>query len=324
MGAQTLKIAFAGTPAFAAIHLEKLLSTAHKLVAVLSQPDRPSGRGKKLLPSAVKKIALDHQIPIYQPDSMLEPGLADEFLGLEPDILIVVAYGLIIPEQILDIPKQGCLNVHGSILPKWRGAAPIQRAIESGDKETGVTIMRMDPGLDTGDALAIARVPIDTATTSAEMADKLAALGSDLLVSVLSNLDYYLRNATSQDSLPGEPSYAKKLLKSESEIDWSSDAEVISRKINAFNPSPGCCSHLDNIRIKIWQAKPVDDQYRGLFPGTISSQTKRSLKVACGNGQKELIKLQLPGGRILPAQALLAAHKTLFQVGKKFHSGSKS
>ncbi len=313
-----LRIAFAGTPQFAATHLETLISSKHHLVGVFSQPDRRGRRGNKLQQSPVKKLALANNIPIHQPRSMNEPEAAKTLSTLNPDVLIVVAYGLIVPQHILTIPNFGCLNVHGSILPRWRGAAPIQRAIESGDKETGITIIQMDKGLDTGSSLAMKHIPIQEHTTSDELSELLSRAGSNLLLEVLSKLHEFQNNATPQSSLPGEPSYAKKLAKEEAEIDWSLDAQKLAQKINAFNPSPVCYSHLGENRIKIWQAQSTTKSHVESIPGTILSADKNSITVACGFGQIQLTKLQLPGGKVLSPAALLNGHKMLFHIGRRF------
>jgi len=312
------RIAFAGTPQFAATHLEALISSEHHLVGVFSQPDRRGQRGNKLQQSPVKKLALANNIPTHQPHSMNEPEVAKTLLTLNPDVLIVVAYGLIVPKHILSIPNYGCLNVHGSILPRWRGAAPIQRAIESGDKETGITIIQMDEGLDTGSSLAMKHLPIQEHMTSEELSQLLSRAGSDLLLQVLSKLHEFQNNATPQSSLPGEPCYAKKLVKKEAEIDWSFDAKRLAQKINAFNPSPVCYSHLGENRIKIWQAQSITKNLAESIPGTILSADKKSITVACGSGQIHLTKLQLPGGKILSPAALLSGHKILFSIGNRF------
>ena len=312
------RIAFAGTPQFAATHLEALISSEHHLVGVFSQPDRRGQRGNKLQQSPVKKLALANNIPTHQPHSMNEPEVAKTLLTLNPDVLIVVAYGLIVPKHILSIPNYGCLNVHGSILPRWRGAAPIQRAIESGDKETGITIIQMDEGLDTGSSLAMKHLPIQEHMTSEELSQLLSRAGSDLLLQVLSKLHEFQNNATPQSSLPGEPCYAKKLVKKEAEIDWSFDAKRLAQKINAFNPSPVCYSHLGENRIKIWQAQSITKTLAESIPGTILSADKKSITVACGSGQIHLTKLQLPGGKILSPAALLSGHKILFSIGNRF------
>ena len=312
------RIAFAGTPQFAATHLEALISSEHHLVGVFSQPDRRGQRGNKLQQSPVKKLALANNIPTHQPHSMNEPEVAKTLLTLNPDVLIVVAYGLIVPKHILSIPNYGCLNVHGSILPRWRGAAPIQRAIESGDKETGITIIQMDEGLDTGSSLAMKHLPIQEHMTSEELSQLLSRAGSDLLLQALSKLHEFQNNATPQSSLPGEPCYAKKLVKKEAEIDWSFDAKRLAQKINAFNPSPVCYSHLGENRIKIWQAQSITKNLAESIPGTILSADKKSITVACGSGQIHLTKLQLPGGKILSPAALLSGHKILFSIGNRF------
>ncbi len=232
----SLKIIFAGTPDFAARHLAALLSSKHEVVAVYTQPDRPAGRGKKLTASPVKLLALEHSIPVYQPATLRAEEAQQELAAIDADIMVVVAYGLLLPKVVLDTPRLGCINVHGSILPRWRGAAPIQRSIWAGDAETGVTIMQMDEGLDTGDMLKIATLSIDAKETSATLYERLAALGPDALVDCLGDIASGKAVAVKQDD--EQANYAKKLSKEEAQIDWSMSAEAIERCIRAFNPWP--------------------------------------------------------------------------------------
>ena len=260
---QSLRIVFAGTPDFAARHLAALLSSEHEVIAVYTQPDRPAGRGKKLTASPVKNIALENNIPVYQPENFKSDEAKQELADLNADIMVVVAYGLLLPQAVLDTPRLGCINVHGSILPRWRGAAPIQRSIWAGDKETGVTIMQMDIGLDTGDMLSIATLPIESTDTSASMYEKLAGLGPDALVECLADIASGKAVAEKQDDELAN--YAKKLSKEEAKIDWNDSAEHIERCVRAFNPWP--MSHFaitdsssnDEKSIKVWQTR-VDEE----------------------------------------------------------------
>ncbi|MCG7536192.1 methionyl-tRNA formyltransferase [Pseudoalteromonas sp. OOF1S-7] len=297
---KSLRIVFAGTPDFAAKHLAALIASHHDVVAVYSQPDRPAGRGKKLKASEVKTLALEHNLPVYQPQSLKSDDAQAELAALEADVMVVVAYGLLLPKAILDTPRLGCLNVHGSILPRWRGAAPIQRAIWAGDKETGVTIMQMDEGLDTGDMLHIATCPIDQDETSASLYNKLAELGPDALVETLDKL--------AEDKLSAEPqddalaNYAKKLSKEEANIDWSMDAAQIERNIRAFNPWPVCYTQMQGQTVKIWQADIVSQQGT---PGQVLSADKTGITIACGEQALTITQLQPQGKKPMSAQDFL-------------------
>ena len=236
-----LRIIFAGTPDFAALHLKELIDSKHQLIAVYTQPDRPAGRGKKLLPGPVKKLALDSGLPVFQPLSLKEEEEQHKLAQLGADVMVVVAYGLILPQAVLDAPRMGCLNVHASLLPRWRGAAPIQRAIAAGDTETGITIMQMDAGLDTGAMLATSRCNIDADTSAATLHDQLAQQGAPLLLEVLNDLPaHQARSRVQDDSLA---TYAHKILKPEAEIDWHMEARVLDRLIRAFKPLSGLFQH---------------------------------------------------------------------------------
>ena len=316
-----LRIIFAGTPEFAATHLKALIDSEHQLIAVYSQPDRPAGRGKKLRASPVKQLAEAAGIPVHQPVSLRVEQEQQKLAELNADVMVVVAYGLILPKAVLDAPKLGCLNVHGSVLPRWRGAAPIQRAIEAGDKETGITIMQMDEGLDTGAMLATSRCAIGPQTSSATLHDSLAALGPPLLLEVLDNLvDFQSRAVVQQDELA---TYAQKILKPEAELDWREDAVVLDRTIRAFNPFPVCFGTLGSERIKFWQAQPLAAD-AAEPPGTITQADKEGILVSCGAGQLLLQRLQLAGGKPLTAAQLLNARSELFAVGHRFSLPTKS
>jgi len=287
---QPLRIIFAGTPDFAARHLQALIQSEHQIVGVYSQPDRPAGRGKKLKASEVKALALEHNLPVFQPESLKSDDALAELKSLNADIMIVVAYGLILPKAILEAPRLGCLNVHGSILPRWRGAAPIQRAIWAGDEQTGVTIMQMDEGLDTGDMLHISRCAINADETSASLYTKLAELGPDALIETVNKL--------AKGDLKAEPqndelaNYAKKLSKDEANIDWSMDAAQIERNIRSFNPWPVCFTQMGEQTVKIYQAQVVEQTGSA---GQVLSSDKTGVIVACGKHAICITQLQPQG-----------------------------
>lgn len=287
---QPLRIIFAGTPDFAARHLQALINSEHQIVGVYSQPDRPAGRGKKLKASEVKALALEHDLPVFQPQSLKTDEALEELSCLNADIMIVVAYGLILPKAILDAPRLGCLNVHGSILPRWRGAAPIQRAIWAGDQQTGVTIMQMDEGLDTGDMLHISRCPIDSTETSASLYAKLAELGPDALIDTINRLAN--GDITPEPQNDADANYAKKLSKDEANIDWSMDAEQIERNIRAFNPWPVCFTQMRGNTVKIYQANVVEQSGAA---GTVLASDKNGIVVACGKHALSISELQPQG-----------------------------
>ncbi len=307
-----LNIVFAGTPDFAAKHLQALIESEHNVIAAYTQPDRPAGRGKKLAESAVKALAKQHDIAVYQPENFKSDEARQQLASLKADIMVVVAYGLLLPQVVLDTPKLGCINVHGSILPRWRGAAPIQRSIWAGDAETGVTIMQMDIGLDTGDMLKIATLPIDETDTSATMYDKLANLGPQALVECLTDIANGSAVAVKQDD--EQANYAKKLSKEEAKVDWNESAEHIERCVRAFNPWP--VSHfvaLDK-SIKLWQSR-VDDSTSTEAPGTIIKADKSGIYVATGNGVLVLESLQVPGKKAMSVQDILNSRADWFAVG---------
>ncbi|EMJ3469712.1 methionyl-tRNA formyltransferase [Vibrio harveyi] len=309
---QSLRIVFAGTPDFAARHLAALLSSEHEVIAVYTQPDRPAGRGKKLTASPVKTIALEHDIPVYQPENFKSDEAKQELAALNADIMVVVAYGLLLPQVVLDTPKLGCINVHGSILPRWRGAAPIQRSIWAGDAETGVTIMQMDIGLDTGDMLKIATLPIEASDTSASMYEKLAGLGPDALIDCLADIATGKAEPVKQDDQLAN--YAKKLSKEEARIDWNDDAAHIERCVRAFNPWP--MSHFEAAEnsIKVWESR-VADQTSDKPAGTILQADKTGIYVATGNGVLVLEQLQVPGKKAMSVQDILNSRASWFEVG---------
>ena len=308
-----MKIIFAGTPDFAATHLQALISQ-HEVVAVYTQPDRPAGRGKKLNASPVKLLAEQNNLPIHQPQSLKDPEQQTILANLQADIMVVVAYGLILPQVVLDAPRLGCINVHGSILPRWRGAAPIQRAVEAGDKETGVTIMQMDAGLDTGAMLTITRCPIEPSETSGSLYDKLAALGAPALLSTLDKLKAGTAVAVAQDN--GQSTYAKKIDKAEALIDWSQPAIIIDQRIRAFSPFPAAYTEIEGLRVKIWAAQTSTQQLG--TPGEIVAADDNGLLVGCGQGSLLLTEIQLAGKSRMPVSEILRSRVELFATGKRF------
>lgn len=314
---QSLQVIFAGTPAFAAEYLSALLGSEHQLIAVYTQPDRPAGRGKKLGAGPVKALALEHGLSVYQPASLRDVQTQQQLAALNADVMVVVAYGLILPQAVLDTPRYGCLNVHASLLPRWRGAAPVQRAIEAGDEETGVTIMQMDAGLDTGTMLATARCKIEPDDTTGTLLDRLAKIGKVPLLSVLRELPQGRVEALPQDE--ANASYARKIEKSEAAIDWRQDAAHIDRKIRAFNPFPMAFTLLGGQRIKIYRAKPLTDgDSNGAVPGSITGVSDAGIDVQCGSGRLRIESLQLPGKRALPVREILLGNRDLFSAGECF------
>ena len=310
----SLRIIFAGTPDFAARHLAALLSTQHHIVGVLTPPDKPAGRGKKLTINPVKELALTNNIPVYQPTS-LKPEENHEWIkALQPDVMIVVAYGMILPKAVLDIPRLGCLNVHGSLLPKWRGAAPIQRALWAGDTETGVTIMQMDVGLDTGDMLYKLSCPITAEDTSGTLYDKLAELGPQGLITTLKQL----ADGTAKPEVQDETlvTYAEKLSKEEARIDWSLSAAQLERCIRAFNPWPMSWLEIEGQPVKVWKASVIDTVTKSA-PGTILEASKQGIQVATGDGILNLLSLQPAGKKAMSAQDLLNSRREWFVPGNR-------
>ena len=315
-----MKILFAGTPAFAAVHLQALLDNPqHQVVAVYTQPDRPAGRGKKLQPGPVKQLALTHGLPVYQPASLRDPAAQTELAALGADIMVVVAYGLILPTAVLAAPRYGCINVHASLLPRWRGAAPIQRAIQAGDSETGITIMQMDQGLDTGAMLHKVHCAIDPDETAASLHDKLAALGGPALLATLHAIATGTAVAEIQND--SDSCYADKISKAEAQIDWTLPATVIDRHIRAFNPVPVATTTLQQQPVKCWQADMVagDSKHPA---GTLVAADKQGIVVQCGRDCLRLTLLQLPGKRPLSAAELLNGHAALFAVGNRFSAAT--
>lgn len=312
-----LRIVFAGTPDFAAHHLKALLASDHELVGVYTQPDRPAGRGKKLQASPVKQLALDAGLPVYQPANLKSEEAQAELAALEADLMVVVAYGLLLPKAVLETPRLGCINVHASLLPRWRGAAPIQRAIEAGDAESGVTIMQMDVGLDTGDMLIKARCPIEPTDTAGDLHDRLIELGGPALLEAVEQLATGTARPEPQDD--DQSNYAPKITKAEAALDWRRSATELERQVRAFTPFPICHTRLNDQKdpIRVWRATPLprrSDQ----TPGEVVEVTKDAVVVACGAGALALEKLQLPGKKAMSVAELLRGRADLFQAGDRF------
>ncbi|MGC8100120.1 methionyl-tRNA formyltransferase [Metapseudomonas otitidis] len=308
---QALRLVFAGTPEFAAEHLKALLDTPHQIVAVYTQPDRPAGRGQKLMPSPVKQLALQHGLPVLQPPTLRDPAAQEELRALAPDLMVVVAYGLILPQVVLDIPRLGCINSHASLLPRWRGAAPIQRAVQAGDAESGVTVMQMEAGLDTGPMLLKVTTPISAGDTGGSLHDRLAQLGPQAVVQAIAGLAAgTLQGEVQDDALA---TYAHKLNKDEARIDWSRPADELERLVRAFNPWPICHSTLDGQPLKVLAAEPAEGSGQ---PGQILDASKDGLTVACGEGALRLTRLQLPGGKPLAFADLYNSRREQFAPGQ--------
>ncbi|WP_144963798.1 methionyl-tRNA formyltransferase [Pseudomonas sp. DE0010] len=306
-----MRIVFAGTPEFAAEHLKALLDSPYEVVAVYTQPDRPAGRGQKLMPSAVKALAVAHDIPVMQPPSLRNAEAQAQLAALAPDLMVVVAYGLILPQAVLDIPRLGCINSHASLLPRWRGAAPIQRAVQAGDAESGVTVMRMEAGLDTGPMLLKVVTPIGAIDTGGSLHDRLAQMGPAAVIQAIAGLaDGTLHGETQNDALA---TYAHKLNKDEARLDWSLPAEQLERLIRAFNPWPICHSTLDGETVKVLGACLAAGQGA---PGEILAASKDGLVVACGEQALSLTRLQLPGGKAMAFADLFNSRKEKFTPGK--------
>ncbi len=315
MNQHPLRIVFAGTPDFAAASLKALLDSQHQVVAVYTQPDRPAGRGKKLTASPVKELALRSGIEVLQPLNLKAAEEQQQLAALNADIMVVAAYGLLLPESILNTPRLGCINVHASLLPRWRGAAPIHRALIAGDEETGITIMQMDKGLDTGDMLHKLNCPISADDSSGTLHDRLAELGADAL---LESLDHILAGTTEPEKQDDTLAcYASKLLKAEGEIDWSQSAEKLESKVRGLNPWPVAYAQLNGERIRIWQAYALGEGTEQR-DGTLISADKDGLRVAAGHGILVITRAQLPGKKQLPVTDLLNSRQDLFRPGNRF------
>lgn len=310
-----LRIVFAGTPDFALLHLQALAESPYTIVGAYTQPDRPAGRGKKTRPSPVKDYALQQGIPVYTPHSLKTPEAQAELAALQADIMVVVAYGQLLPQAVLDTPRLGCINVHGSLLPRWRGAAPIERAIEAGDRETGLTIMQMDAGLDTGPMLGTAHCSIDASTTGDQLREQLATLGGPLLLEALNSLASGNCSSEAQDDTLS--TYASKLDKSEAWIDWSMNSDQIARKIRAFCSTNVAVTSLGDDRIKLWAAHATPDSCNEQ-PGKIMHADKHGIQVACGSGTLHITELQLPGRKPMAVAAVLNSRSAMFAPGTQF------
>ena len=292
-----MKIIFAGTPDFAAAALQALLARKFDIVAVLTQPDRPAGRGMKLQPSPVKQLAQQHGLPVLQPPTLKDAAIQAELAAYGADVMVVAAYGMILPAAVVSGPRLGCRNIHASLLPRWRGAAPVQRAILAGDAETGITIMQMDEGLDTGDMLLKKAVTIGPADTAQTLLDHLAAIGGEAIVDALDLLADGKLPHTPQDN--AQATYAAKLNKAEAQIDWTQDALQIARAVRAYNPFPAAATHIGGVPVKIWQARVVPGANGA--PGVIVSVDEDGIVVACGEGALSLEVLQRPHAKAMPA-----------------------
>lgn len=313
-----LNVIFAGTPDFAAEALKALLQSRHQVVAVYTQPDRPAGRGRKLTPSPVKQLALENGIEVYQPLSLKDTEAQQQLVALDADVMVVVAYGLLLPVPVLEAPALGCINIHASLLPRWRGAAPIQRAILAGDAETGVTIMQMDEGLDTGDMLLKRVCPIERDDTAQVLHDRLARIGAEAAIEVLDQLSEGTTRAEPQDD--GLANYAAKLSKAEALIDWQQPAIEIERLVHGFNPWPVAQTEFAEQMLRIWLASAVDDVTTDQPPGSVLKADKHGIDVATGEGVLRIQMAQLPGGKAMAAADLINSRKELKQPGLRLGS----
>lgn len=307
-----MRLIFAGTPEFAACALKALIAAGHTIALVLTQPDRPSGRGMKLTPSPVKAVALQHGLPVYQPSTLRDVEAQAHLRAVSAEAMIVAAYGLILPQAVLDIPPRGCINLHASLLPRWRGAAPIQRAILAGDAETGITLMQMDAGLDTGAMLSRHPLAIGAAETAGELHDRLAVLGAEAIVDLLPRLAEVL----------GEPqderraTYAAKIDKAQARLDWQRPARELRRQVRAYHPVPGAWTLLEGEPFKVWRAESVGPEEGALagagggetIPGTVLEAAGGGIRIACATGILRLLEVQVAGGRRLTADAFLVGH----------------
>lgn len=317
MNTPALRIGFAGTPDFAASHLEVLIQAGYNILGVYTQPDRPVGRGKQPKPSPVKTLALASNLPIFQPQSLKNDEVQMQLQGLNLDVLVIVAYGLILPQDVIDLPRFGCINVHASLLPRWRGAAPIERALLAGDKETGITIMQMDASLDTGDILLSKATPIEVGDNSSSLTARLTTLGKNALLAVLHQIQS--RSVLPQRQNNALSTYASKLTKEEALITWNRDAKEIQRQINAFYPrSPAYCFY-NGQQLRIIQASPQSESLPTIS-GTIVKISHEGVKVSCKNSCLLITRIQLPGKTEISIKDFLNGHTNYFLPGKLFYS----
>ncbi len=304
MSSEPLRILFAGTPDFSVPPLRALLESEHRVVGVHTQPDRPAGRGRKLQPSPVKQVAQEAGVPVHQPVTLRQAEAVETIAALAPDLMVVVAYGLILPPEVLAIPRLGCVNIHASLLPRWRGAAPIQRAIEAGDRVTGVSIMQMDEGLDTGPVYLMRETPIEREDTAATLHDRLARLGAEALMEALPGIAAGTLQPRPQDE--SGATYAPKLEKKEAFIDWAQPAWRIERKVQAFNPWPVAQTRYEQANLRIWEAHAIEGM--AAAPGTVMAAGREGVDVATGDGLLRITRLQMPGKKPVTAQDFINAH----------------
>jgi len=321
-----LRIVFAGTPDFAASSLEALINQGYNVVAVYTQPDRPAGRGKKLHKSPVKEVAELHDIAVYQPVNFKDEADQQDLQALEADLMIVAAYGIILPKVVLDTPKKGCINIHASLLPRWRGAAPNQRAIQTGDTETGITIMQMDVGLDTGNMLWKKQTPIEPDDNGGSLHDRLASLGAEAMLEALEQIS----SDTSSSQLMNEKQddqlaiYAHKLSKQDAQIDWSESAESIALTVRAFNPWPVAFTVEADERIRLFEAKVISEVHNKA-PGTVINKSREGIVIACGENTLSIQKLQLPGSKAMAVADFVNGGKAMLDTGTQLTSvGAKA